>query len=348
MTFHVGLTRDMIKADGSPAFPDMTMASLDRAAGVEWDYLRDDEAEISPAQIAGKDALVVLAPRITAATLAGEGADRLAIIARIGVGYDSVDVDACTRAGVALVITPDGVRRPVASSVLALVLALSYRLMTKDRLTRSGRWAERADFMGIGLTGRTLGLIGLGNIGCEVFRLFRPLDMRYMACDPFAASQTAAELGVELVDLRTLLTAADFVCVCCALTSDTHHLIAADELAAMKETAFLINVARGPIVDQGALTAALQSGQIQGAAIDVYEEEPVDAADPLLQLENVIVTPHAISWTDEAFRMMSESACRGILEVAAGRPPQHVVNGEVLEQPRFVERLRQYAGVQRG
>jgi D-3-phosphoglycerate dehydrogenase len=225
---------------------------------------------------------------------------------------------------------------------MTLILALSHKLLIKDRLTRAGRWTERLNFMGMGITGRVLGVIGLGNIGREVFVLARPFGMRHIAYDPYVTSQEAEAVGVELVDLETLLRTADFVCICCALTPETHHMINAEQLALMKETAYLVNVARGPIVDQHALTVALQERRIQGAGLDVFEQEPADPNDPILTLDNVIVTPHAICWTDECFLGIGRSACRGILDVAAGRIPQNVVNRAVLDHPRLLERLRHY------
>src|SRR5437868_2875407 len=201
--FRVGVTRDFLKPDGSVAFQNIGLDLLDRADGVSWEFLESWSPEVQPEQVRGLDALLVLAPNVTAATLAG--ADKLVLVARFGVGYDNVDVAACTRAGVLVTITPDGVRRPVATSVLAYMLALSLRMFDKDRLTRAGRWADKLDFMGTGLTGRTLGIIGLGNIGREIVRLARPLGMRHLAFDPY---QSAAE-DVELVDLETLLRASD-------------------------------------------------------------------------------------------------------------------------------------------
>ena len=161
--FRVGVTRDFLKPDGTIGFGDIGLGLLDAAPGVDWEFLAEDTRELRGDQVAAYDALLVLTPRVSAATLAG--ADRLAIVARFGVGYDNVDVPACTAAGVLLSITPDGVRRPVAASVMAFLLALSHKLLIKDRLTRAGRWAERLDHMGMGLTGRTLGVVGLGNIG---------------------------------------------------------------------------------------------------------------------------------------------------------------------------------------
>ena len=339
--FRVGLTRDFLNPQGQIAFGDIGLSRLDEAPALEWEFLPDYSSELSAEQVANYDALLVLAPRVTAGTL--EGFSRLAVVARFGVGYDNIDVAACTRAGVALTITPDGVRRPVAAAVLTFVLALAHKLLIKDRLTREGRWAEKLDYMGMGVTGRTLGVIGFGNIGREVFRLTAPLDMKHLTADPFAKPADAAAAGATLVSLETLLAESDFVVVCCALTDSTRHLINRERLALMKPTAYLINVARGPIVDQRALVAALTSKQIAGAGLDVFEQEPIDPADPLLKLDNVIVAPHALCWTDECFAGNGASAIRSILDVAAGRAPQNVVNREVLENPQFAEKLRRYA-----
>src|SRR5262245_18644343 len=170
--FRVGLTRDL------ETFGDIGLHLLDGLEQTVVDVGGEGTA-VSARDVQDVDALLLLSPRVTAATLAG--AQRLKLIARFGVGYDNVDVDACTSAGVLLTITPDGVRRPVASSVLAYILALSLRMFDKDRLIRAGRWADKPDFMGIGLTGRTLGIVGLGNIGREIVQLTRPLGLRYLA-----------------------------------------------------------------------------------------------------------------------------------------------------------------------
>ena len=193
--------------------------------------------------------------------------------------------------------------------------------------------------MGVGLSGRTLGIIGLGNIGREIVRLARPLGMRHVTFDPYLSASDAANEGVELVDLETLLRVSDVVSINCALTPETHHLLNADRLELMKPTAYLINTARGPIVDQRALTDALAAQRLAGAALDVFETEPIDPTDRLLGLDNVIVAPHAICWTDQCFQAMGESACRSIVDLAAGHIPRFVVNREVLEHPRVRARL---------
>jgi phosphoglycerate dehydrogenase-like enzyme len=340
-TFRVGVTRDFLKPDGSPGFGDVGLDLLDGDPRVQWEYLAENVDEV-PVSIADEyDALMVLTPKITAATL--DGCRRLVLISRFGVGYDNIDVGACTRNGVLLTITPDGVRRPVAVSALAFLMALSHRMFAKDRLIRAGRWADKLDFMGMGLTGRTLGVIGLGNIGREICTLARPFEMRHVAHDPYASPASATECGATLLELDELLRVADFVCVSCALTESTRHLLDKRRLTLMKPTAYLINVARGPIVDQRALTQVLQEGRIAGAALDVFEKEPIDPDDPLLSLENVILAPHAICWTDEIFRGNGRQACRHILDAAHGRVPTHVVNRDALEQSALREKLRKFA-----
>ncbi|MFN8517294.1 MAG: NAD(P)-dependent oxidoreductase [Chloroflexia bacterium] len=170
----------------------------------------------------------------------------------------------------------------------------------------------------------------------------QPFELRQVAYDPYASASAAANLGVTLVDLETLLRTSDFVCIACALTPETHHLLNAERLALLRPSAFLINVARGPIIDQAALTAALIDGRLQGAGIDVFEREPVDPADPLLALPNVIATPHALGWTDECFAGMGRSACAGIIAVARGQVPSHVINNAVIAMPLLYQKLQRY------
>jgi phosphoglycerate dehydrogenase-like enzyme len=332
--FRVGVTGDFLKPDGSSGFGDIGLDQL-TAAGIAWEYL--PTARELPAVGAEYDGLFVLAPIVTAETVKG---GRLKIVARFGVGYDSVDVQTCTAAGVLVAITPDGVRRPVAAAALTLLLALSHKLLIKDRLTRAGRWTDRLDHTGVGLTGRTLGIIGLGNIGREIAKLVQPLDMRIQAADPWIEPDAARASGVSLVPLEELLRTSDFVCITCALTPETRHLLNAERLQLMKPSAFLINVARGPIVDQSALTQALQDRRIAGAGLDVFDTEPIPADDPLLALDNVIVAPHSLCWTDECFRLIGQSAVRSLIDVATGHVPTNIVNREALQHPRLAHLAR--------
>jgi len=326
--FRVGVTRDVRREDGSRWY-DLDL--LDEA-GIAWEFLPEHSRELPPETVAPYDAVIVFSPRVTSATV--EGQERLALVARLGVGYDSVDVDACTQNGVLLTIAPDGIRRPMACSALAFVLALAHRLLQKDRHLREGGW-ERFANVGVGLRGRTLGIVGLGNVGREIARLAQPFELRIAAADPYV---TAAE-GVELIELEELLRQADFVCITCPLTDATRRLIDGERLALMKSSAFLINIARGPIVDQAALTTALQERRIAGAALDVFETEPVAPDDPLLALDNVILTPHAVCLTDESFALTGRNACENVIALAEGLVPRDVVNREALEHPRLRERL---------
>ena len=340
--FRVALSADFRKPDGSPSFPEFDLSPLEDHSDIDLFYL-EPEPEISAAQLADVDALILLTPRVGAGSLTRNG--RLAVVARFGVGYDNVDLAACSDHDVAVVITPDGVRRPVAVSILTFIFALSGKLFVKDRLARRGPagWAEKTVHNGVGLVGLTLGSVGVGNIGAEMFRLARPLDMRFIAHDPYVDPALAAELGVTLTNLDTVFRESDFVCVNCPLSDETHHLVDAERLARMKPTAFLINTARGPIVDQAALTDALREDRIAGAGIDVFEREPPDAEDPLLTLDNAIVTPHALCWTDQLFAGSGAADVRAVMAVMEGRVPDGIVNRDVVGRPGWKERLAGYA-----
>lgn len=335
--FRIGVSRDVITADGGTVFGPEAMKLLDDPS-VEWEFLPEKVPKITQAHAARYDALCLMTAKVTRTTLAG--ADRrLQLIARFGVGYDSVDVQACTDHGVLLTITPDGVRRPVAASVMAYVLALAHRMILKDRLVREGRWAEKGDFLGYGLMGRTLGVIGVGNIGREVLRLAKPFDLKLLGCDPLVPQSAVNDLGVTMTDLDTLLAQSDFVSVNCLLDARTQGLIGTREFEKMKRTAYFINTARGPVVREADLVDALRRQLIQGAAIDVFEQEPTPVDNPLLAFDNVIVAPHAICHTDECMRMLGEGAFRAALDLAAGRKPKHIVNREALAHANWTGRF---------
>ncbi len=330
--FRIGITRDVLDASGTPTFGPEPLKLLERP-GLEWEYFPEPVTEIAPAHLARYDALYINAPLVTRATFA-QGAGRTRIIARHGVGYDSVDVAACTEHGVIVTIQPDGVRRPMAVVALTYVLALSQKLLIKDRLTRTGRWGEKLDHMGIGLVGRTLGLIGAGNIGQEIIRLAPVFGLRVLASDPYVDPAVIEAAGATPVALDTLLRDSDFVVVMCLLNETTHHLIGARELGLMRQSAYLVSIARGPIVDESALIAALRDKRIAGAGVDVFETEPVDPGNPLLQMDNTIVTPHAACWTDQCFAGIAESGLKSIAAALSGEAPRGVINPDVLADER--------------
>ena len=292
----------------------------------------------TPAALNQFDAIFALGLRITASSLAG--VERTILIARWGVGYDMIDVPALTAADIALAITPHAVKRPVAEAILTLIFSLSKNLREQDRIVRSGRWRGELSRLGVTLAGKTLGSVGCGNIAREMFRLASSLGFgRFLAADPFVSAEAARALGVQLVPLEQLLRESDYVTVNTLLNDSTRGLIGRDQFRLMKPTAYFINTARGPIVDLKALTLALREKWIAGAGIDVFEKEPVDPADPLLELDNVILAQHGLAWTEELARDNGLEACEHILSVSRGEVPEAVVNREVLARSGFQKKL---------
>lgn len=329
--FKVGITRDLLNARGEPCFDPRAFDVLAANARIAWEWVPEHLSELTPDVAARYDGLHLNLPRVTAASL-GRADCRLKIIARNGVGYDSVDLSAATAKGIVVTNTPVAVRRPVAVATLTLIFALAGRLFEKDKLVHEGRWNDRVDYMGQGLTSRTLGLVGAGGVGQEILKLSRPFFARMIAADPFADRQAIAALGADIVPLETVMSEADFVVVACLLNEATRHLVGAPQLALMKPRAYFLNVGRGPIVDEKALIAALQTGQILGAGLDVTYQEPIEPDNPLLGMKNVIITPHALCWTDECFHDIAATALQSILDVSLGKRPAHVVNPDVYEQ----------------
>lgn len=335
--FRVALSGDFLKADGSPTFPQFDLSPLHEAR-IETFHLQS-VGEIDASELADVDALILLSHQFTRNSIPDGG--RLALVARFGVGFDNVDVAACTENAIATVITPDGVRRPVAVSIITLILALAGKLLVKDRLARMGPegWAQKTDHNGVGLVGLTLGSVGFGNIGQEMFRMAAPFDMKFMASDPYADADVARRLGVELVDLPTLFRRCDIVCVNCLLNDATEKLVGRDLLALMKPTAFLINTARGPIVDEAALVEVLRDGKIAGAGLDVFEQEPPPADAAILKLDNVIVTPHALCWTDQLFGGIGAADVGAVLDVLRGEIPTGLVDRAIADSPVWRTKL---------
>ena len=292
-----------------------------------------------PEQLLDFDVMISLKPRLTARSL--EGVERLCAFGRCGVGYDNIDLAACTNRDVAAFITPSAVVRPVAESIVLFVLALSHNLVMKDRMLRRGQWTQSTRQLGTEPRNRVIGTIGLGNIAAETIRLMRPFrPARILAFDPYAVKDRAEELGVEMTGLDDLLRLSDYLLVNCALTQETRGLVGERELSLMKPGAVIVNTARGPIIDQQALIRALENGRIRGAALDVFETEPLETGSPLLTLENVILTSHSIAWTEELFRDMGRVDCEGALSVRRGEAPHNVVNRDVLERPGFLKKLK--------
>ena len=323
-TFRLALTRDILTASGVPSFGHGPLELLEAEPRIAFEFLPESVDEITPDIMACYDGLYVNSPRVTAQSVARSDL-RVRIVARHGVGYDSVDVPALAAKGVITTNTPVAVRRPVAVAALTFILALAGRLVTKDRLTRTGRWNDRTSHMGLGLTRRTLGVIGAGGIGRELLALARPFGWKMLAADPYANPADIAALGAEVAPLDTLLHDADFVVATVLLNDATRHLMNAQRFAQMKRSAFFINLSRGPIVDEPALIAALRAGTIAGAGLDVFEQEPVQPDNPLLAMDNVLLTPHALCWTDECFDAIAREGLGCMVDFANGRVPRSVV-----------------------
>jgi phosphoglycerate dehydrogenase-like enzyme len=253
---------------------------LEATPSVECRLLEVPDGELTAAALAGLDALIIASSRFRVSRDTVERTDHLALIARLGAGYETIDLDACTEAGVAVTTAPEAVRRTMATTAIAFVLALMLKITQKERSLREGRSAEGASDLGLGLGGRTLGIVGLGNIGAEIARLAAPFSPRLLACDPTPSAPTDLDPPLELSGLEELLERSDVVVVSCPLNDSTWRLLDRRRLALMKPTAFVVNIARGPILDQEGLVEMLDSGRLAGAAPDVFEDEPVAIPPP--------------------------------------------------------------------
>jgi phosphoglycerate dehydrogenase-like enzyme/2-keto-3-deoxy-L-rhamnonate aldolase RhmA len=340
--FRVALTGDFVTAEGAPKYRDIGLDTF-AGTGVTVHPFAQHRKEIGADQLRSANGVIVLTPRVTAESLA-ESANLLAV-GRFGVGFDTVDVAACTSADVLLFIAAGAVDRPVAEATVGWMLALSHHVRTKDALVRSARWDDRSRYMGTELRDRTLGVIGFGGIGRALVALLAGFGMNpALVFDPFVSAADAAKFGARSVPLDELLAGSDFVSVHCPLNEQTRNLIGARELALMKPTAYLINTARGGIVDEAALHAALRDKRIAGAALDCFTNEPLAAPPLLAELDTVLLAPHCIAWTDELFRDIGRTVCSGMLELAAGRVPKGVVNRDVLTRPGFQAKWKRVVG----
>jgi D-3-phosphoglycerate dehydrogenase len=254
-----------------------------------------------------------------------EAAPGLRVIGRAGVGVDNIDLDAATDRGVVVMNAPTGNTTTAAELAIALLCALARNIPQADRAVKSGGWKKKKHLMGTELAGKTLGVVGLGRIGRVVAERARGLDMHVLAFDPYLTGRSPIE-GVELLELDALLARADFVTLHVPLNESTQHLISRQRIALMKPGARLINAARGGLVDEEALVAALESGRLRGAALDVFEHEPPPADHPLLARDDVILTPHLGASSDEAQRQVATDIARQVAEFLTEGVAHNAVN----------------------
>lgn len=330
MSYRIGITNDAVDEHGKSVHGDLALADLE-AAGIEWtviDSHPDDDSDL-----ADLDAVYSLGHRsFDAEVLAG--APRLRHIARFGAGYDTIDLDACSDAGVIVTNTPDAIRRPLALAALTLVLAVTHNLVQKHAIVVEDRWEDRGRWRGADTDGSTVAVVGFGSVGAELARMLLGVGFRVVGVNSRGTSDAADRLGVPMVTLDEAL-GADVVVVCTSLNPSTRGMIGAAELARMKPSAAIVNVGRGALIDQKALTAALQDGSIRAAGLDVFDPEPPAADEPLLFLENVTLAPHALCWTADYTAAVTTSANEALITASRGEAPATVLNPRALEHERW-------------
>ena len=338
-TFRVGITHDWAERTESVLGPALREV-FDPVEGIEYEVMPEC-ADFTPSLdvVDRYDALLVLGYYLNRELLSQT--KRLKCLARWGVGYDRIDVEAATDNDIFVAVTPTTLKRTVSEGALTLLLTLSKNVLNQDRNVRAGNWRKGMEASGVLVRGRTVGIIGVGNIGSEFARLAKAIDFGHViAYDPFCSTARAAEIGVDLVDLDTLLRESDFVSLHAPLTEQTRNIIDARALALMKPSAYLINTARGELVDEDALLVALKERRIAGAALDVLRQEPPPKDHPFFPLDNVILTPHWIPMTEENVEGNSREVCTNILAVFRGEVPPFIANPKVAQKASMLAKIR--------
>ena len=276
--------------------------------------------------------LSLLTERIDAEVM--DAAEGLKVISNYAVGYNNIDVAAATERGIYVTNTPGILTNTTADAAFALLMAAARRIPEADRHIRARGWIHAWGprmFIGTDVHGKTLGILGMGRIGSAIAKRAKGFDMKVIYHDIYRREDLEEELGIAYKSREEVLREADFVSLHVPLTPETHHMIGAGELAAMKETAILINTSRGPVVDEEALYEALRDGAIAGAGLDVFEVEPINPGSPLLDLDNIVLTPHLASGSVETRTKMAVTAATNLVSVLQGKEPPNLVNPEVLK-----------------
>jgi phosphoglycerate dehydrogenase-like enzyme len=356
--FVLKFTGDLCKADGSPV-ADLALDLLAGTPYLEHGFFLEQRPrpgdptyqqqvysmQITPEHVASANAIVVSRPWVKASAFR-DGAPNLVAIARAGIGYDKIDLAACTANDVVVFNSPLGMKHATASAALLFILGLSKRYPLQEKIVRTNRWDRQLEVVGDDLAGLTLGIIGFGHTGQELARLIAPFNMRMISYSPHADPAVAQQFNVTLVSsLDQLLRESDYVSLHGRLNETTRGMIGERELGLMKRTAFLVNVARGEMIDEAALVRCLKEKRIAGAGLDVFEIEPLPATSPLIALENVMLSPHFLTATTQASRATCEGFIRGIVRVAHGEIPEYVLNPDVLERPGFRRKLDRWRAV---
>lgn len=274
--------------------------------------------------------IIVRMPLSPAVIVAGK---RLRVVARHGVGLDYIPVSTCTELGLPVIFTPNANTESVAEHVIGLLIGLAHYFGPADRAIRAHAWAKRDNLIGVDLFQRCIGIVGMGRIGTRVAAICRTaFDMRILAYDPYLSGETIRERGGEPMLFKDLLAQSEFLTLHLPLVGETRHIIDSQALAWVKHGTYLINAARGGLVDTEALVQAILDGRIRGAALDVFEEEPPSPQNPLLKMDNVILTPHSAALTEEAMLRMGMDSSEDVLRVLRGEMPLNCANREELQR----------------
>ncbi|MAE62048.1 MAG: hydroxyacid dehydrogenase [Planctomycetaceae bacterium] len=302
--------------------------------GIEFTYHQLKHRPESEVIEVTRDADIIVVNMVVITPTIMDGWEQCRLVIRHGAGYDNIDVDALTERGILLEYVPDYCSHEVAEHAVALLFALGRKVMSSQRVLTdsiaSGQWDFDPVRPMFRLDGATVGIVGCGRIGSLVYHKLEHFGMKFLICDPYLPSERKAELGIDVVDMKTLMRESDFVTVHTPLNDETRHLINAETLALMKPTAYLINTSRGGMVDHEALAKALKADRIAGAAVDVFEKEPPDADFPLIGLDNALITPHLSWYSEDAGWSIREKIVEAIDMFIAGTGPRIAVNAEAL------------------
>lgn len=301
---------------------------------IELTFLPDrDYDTLEPEDLEGANAIYSISDNITAESL--EGIDSIDVVVRGGAGFDNVDVPACTERGIIVCHAPQGPTESVAQGTLGMLITCAHNFKTFDRLLRedpNGTFANRNDHLGRELQAMTLGIVGVGQIGKRLIELLEPFDVEIQAHDPYLSEAEAAKLGIEAVGFDEVLETSDYVSLHVPLTEETRGMLGEEEFRKMKDTAYLLNTTRGGIYEDEVLAKALREEWIAGAAIDVFEDEPFVEGNPLLEFEDVLLTPHVSGVTQDSRRRICELVAESIVRSKDGELPINIINPDAVDE----------------
>ena len=313
MQFTLGISSDLLTNEGKPCFGEKPLEKLYKKKDIHVEWMEPNIQILSEKETSKYDAILLNSPKLTKDSINPKN-NKLKIVSRFGVGYDSVDLDVLKKNKIILTNTPNAVKRPVAVASLTMILALSGKLLIKDNLLRKGRWNERTNHMGTGLLNKTLGVIGFGGIGREFVMISKDLFKKVICYDPFVSLEEMKNLQVDKVDFDKIAKMSDFLVILCDLNEKTRDMIDSTFLDKMKKNSYLINLSRGPVVKENDLIVSLKQNKIAGAGLDVMTNEPIEVSNELISLKNTILTPHSLCWTDECFKSIATEAISSILD----------------------------------